>query len=208
MNSSSTLFLTKNSRPHSSTDWVALCRQAVEHLFPYASVFQEETTKFSTPSSYFLEEKGKMFWVEIIAVPFTRTELCDYLAKARQVKQLFPIKIEGILVAPEFDPGVYELLEVVEMSIQCLRYQAAIPLGHRDDSEDFNRKAFLWIEPVRGVSSNLSSSLSCEPPYEETEAELEMPPEPVSSCQRLSREELREFIQFELDAASGKPIDK
>lgn len=208
MNSGSTVFLTRNSRPQVSTDWIALCRQGLEQFFPHASVFNDGIDKFSNPSSYFLEEKGKMRWVEIITVPFTRTELCDYLAKARQVKQMFPLKIEGVLAAPEFDPGVYELLEVVELPVQCLRYQGAIPLGPPEESLDFYRKNFFWMEPLRVMSSDLAPSLSCEPPYEDGEANQEMPPEPVSSCQRLTREELREFIQFELDAASGKLIDK
>lgn len=208
MSQSSTVFLTKNTRPQASTDWIAVCREAVDQFFPAASVFSQGVSKFETSSSYFLEEKGKVRWIDIMTVAFTRTELCDYLAKARQVKQMFPIKMEGVLVAPEFDPGVYELLEVTQMPIQCLRYQSAVPLGPREEPGDFNLKNFFWIEQVRGVLAQQISSLSCEPPYEDPEVGEEMPPEPVSSCQRLTREELREFIQFELDAASGKLIDK
>ena len=204
MNRTPGVFLTQNPLPQPSADLISLCREALTLLFPNTQPVKGPAERLTSPSCYFLREGGKIHWVEIISTPFSRVEICDYLAKARQVRTLFPSGISGILAAPEFEPGVRELLELIEFPIQCLRYREALPLGLREPSQNFLRGPLLWIEPVHTYPSQ-APRLAIEPPYAGEEKIVPLPEsESVALCQRLSREELREFIQLELDAVSGK----
>ena len=196
MNLTPRLFLTKNPQPHTLSELVPLCREAVSHLFPDAVPVDAPGEKLASPTSFFLREASEFFWVEVLARSFTRVEICDYLAKARQIRQFFRSGICGLLLAPEFEPGVKDLLELIEFPIRCLRYQEAVPLGPRDQVHGLLRTAVLWIEAFDSLPSK---HVSFAPPLETEKKEKPSPAEPPSSNQRLNREELREFIQLELD---------
>ena len=206
MNRDHKIFLTKSQRPYRFSEGVLLCREALAHLFPGAHPLTGPCEKLASPSSYFLRDGQESLWVEIVPTPFTRVEICDYLARARQVQPLFPSGITGILVAPEFEPGARELLELIEFPIRCLRYQEATPLGPREEIQDLLRGPLLWIESVLAFSSGPGKPVSESPALREEP--LTPPPETSVPCQRLNREELREFIQLELDAVSGRVIGK
>ena len=98
-------------------------------------------------------------------------------------------------MAPDFESGSRELLELIEFPIRCFRYREAVPLGPAPAG--FPRGPVLWIESVSALTAPIQNIPEEKPLPEFPSVET------VSSCHRLNREELREFIQLELDALSN-----
>lgn len=148
-----------------SEDPSVLVRDFIRGLLPKASFLECPDPALRTPHSFFLREGESLFWAEVAQHPFTREEIPDYLAKARQIQTVFPAGVTGILIAPQFEKGVAELFEWMRLTVRLFCYEA----GKTPE-----------IQTCPGTSP--------EPP----------PP----TWNRLTREELREFIQIELDLLS------
>jgi len=134
----------------------------------------------NTPDTLFLQKKGDLLWVEVLKASFSRHEISDYLTKASRIQSRFPSGISGILIAPDFEAGVQELMELVKFPVRLFKYREEnSPPG----------ESVGWLEEI---------TLHGKP------AESTPPEEPLSLCNRLNREELREFIQLEIDVARGR----
>lgn len=166
------------------TSWSAsevspLIQEAVALVYPRAASSQVTT---DSGTSFYLKEGNQLIWVEISVTPFPKDRLPEYLAMAKQVQAKFPLEIVGILAAPDFETGVRELLELIRIPLHLWRYQ-------RSETPT----AAFWIEELTS------------PPNRGSREPEAVPEEPISEGStpygRLSREELREFIQFELDAS-------
>ena len=129
----------------------------------------------NTPSSIFFEQGETLLWIEVVRVPFSRSEISDFLTKTRQIQSRFSRPLSGILVAPDFETGIQELMELVKIPIRLFKYREEASLEG-------------WLEEIT-VSHNRERQQSEDPP---------------TPHNRLNREELREFIQLEIDDASGK----
>ena len=127
------------------------------------------------PKSIFLQQEDHLLWIEVVKVSFSRREISDFLSKAGQIQSRYTQPIFGILVAPDFETGVQELMGLVKIPIRLFKYREESSLEG-------------WLEEIT-ISHKVE-----EPPPED-------PPTPHN---RLNREELREFIQFEIDDASSK----
>ena len=130
------------------------------------------------PESLFYRQGDQLFWVESTASPFTRQEISDYLSKARQVQARFPVGLSAVIVSPEFEEGIRELLALLRIPIRLFKYRET----------HSSSQAAWWLEEV------LLEKKQTEPTPEE------VPP----VFNRLSREELREFVQLEIDMVRGK----
>ncbi len=202
MNPGGRIFLTNDSHQRLSSESVLHCREALTRLFPKATPVSGPCERLVTPSCYFLRDGETSLWIEMMTSVFTRQEICDYLAKAREIQPFFASGITGVLAAPDFESGSRELLELIEFPIRCFRYREAVPLGPAPAS--FPRGAVLWIESVPALTVPVENFPEKHVPAFEEKPLPEFPAvETVSSCHRLNREELREFIQLELDALSN-----
>ena len=194
------IFLAKDLSPYPSPTLSLLFREAIAFLFPNAVSTDGLGREFSTPHCFCLREGEDFLWFQLALVPFSRSEISDYLAKARQIQMSFPSGIYGILAAPDFEAGVQELLEFVRIPIRLFRYREVISLEIGEPSRSSIHESVLWIEELTPSSSKIS--LPFPPRMDKTtDTLLEESP---SSYNRLNREELGEFIQFELDDASHK----
>lgn len=198
------VFLSNSSNQLSPANASSLFRQAVSLIFPSALPFAGSPDPL-TPSAYsfFLREKEKMIWVEVATVPFTGREVSDYLAKARQIESTCSSEILGILFAPGFEKGIPETMEMIRIPLRLFRYHTGIPL---DACARTNQESALWIEELTPSfrPRPAPSPLSSLPPIPRI-----LPPETApSSRNRLTREELRDFIQLELEMVSCFPPHK
>ncbi len=132
------------------------------------------------PEPLFFRQGEHLIWVERVGGLFSRQAISDYLAKTRQVQARFPQNLSAVIVAPDFEEGVRELLALVRIPIRFFQYS-------QKDSPSLKSG---WLEEVV---------------LREKAVELAREELPLLS-NRLSREELREFIQLEIDLASGKYI--
>lgn len=130
------------------------------------------------PESLFYRQGDQLLWVEWMASPFSRQGISDYLDKARQVQARFPAGLSAVIVAPEFEEDIRELLALVRIPIRLFKYQETFSAS----------QSAWWLEEVHTPKKPV------EPVPEEAP--------PISS--RLSREELREFVQLEIDMVRGK----
>lgn len=196
------IFFSKGSIHRQSSNFPLCFREAIVLLFPTAVPFDWPDRALGPPSSFFLREGENILWVELVSSPFTRNDISDYLAKARQIQSACPSAITGILAAPKFEAGIIELLEFIRIPIRLLRYQEAFPLGSSGRS---NQETALWLEEI--TTDRPSDKIQGLPmPFKEDSVENVSTEPPGTSWNRLSREELREFIQLELDVASRTPV--
>jgi len=191
------IFFSVDSRGQLTGNFQFLLREAVALLFPRAIPFDWPDRGLGPPSSFFLREGDSIFWVEAASGPFTRNHISDYLGKARQIQSVFPLPVTGVLVAPQFEAGIEELLELIRIPIRLFRCQEVFPLAQAGHLE---QESALCLEELTPRPSSARISVA-EPTAGENHA-AEIPAMNSStSWNRLSREELREFIQFELDVA-------
>lgn len=197
------VFFSKETPPRESPHLLSLLHEALSLLFPTAVFFDWPETTPRSPPSLFLRDGENILWAEFVFAPFSRNEISDYLQKARQIQSTAPSGISGILFAPDFEAGVQELLEFIRIPVRLFRYQEGIPLGPLGRSF---QETVLWFQEVTASASDkiiLPVSSAEENFLPEIPAEA-LPP----SSSRLSREELREFIQLELDVAVQESSDR
>lgn len=169
-------------------------------LFPNAVSVEGGREVPMAPDSFLLREKQELFWVHVASRAFSRSGICDYLARARQIQSNTPSSVHCVLMAPDFEPGALELLELAGIPIRFFRYREAVSITKGAQSPKALEEPALFIEELGVALSTaaLSSHATRDP-------KAECPSEFLSSTQtRLSREELREFIQFELDVVGWK----
>ena len=150
--------------------------------------------------SFLLREGENIFWVELISIHFSRREISDYLDKARQIQSAFPSGVLGILAAPDFEPGIREQLDLLRIPVRLFRYQEGMPLGV---SVRAAHESVLWLEEVT-VSRSDRIPPPCFSVNADPAADIPLEENLTSSWNRLSREELREFIQLELEVAGPR----
>ncbi|GEM_PF-2179302 len=171
-----------------------LLKEALPRLFPQAQPLREVDERLGSPYSFFLQEGETLLWVEVAFSPLTRETLTHYLAKAKQVQALFPAaKICGVFAAPDFEAELTQLVEWILIPIRLFRYREVVAL------ENSPAEPALWIEELTVASSKKATPPETPPspgPFQEA-----MPGGLESHWNRLTREELRDFIQFEIDFA-------
>lgn len=177
----------------------ALVREALRHFLPKAAVCEALEEDLKSERSLFMREGKNIYWIEISPLPFTRAEITDYLSRARRIQILFPAALSGVLVAPEFETGVRELLEFIRIPVRLFRCQEALPL---EASLSPSLESILCLQEINPSAAPRAESfyppLANEPPCSEPAVE-----EITISQHRLNREELKEFIQLELDVAGS-----
>lgn len=192
------IFFTGDFRGRLTGNFQFLLREAVSLLFPKAIPFDWPDRGLGPPSSFFLREGDSIFWVEAASGPFTRNHISDYLGKARQIQSVSPLSVTGVLVAPQFEAGIEELLELIRIPIRLFRCQEVFSLAR---SGSLEQESALCLEELTPRPS--SARISVVEPTVNENRPAEIPAMGSSSLwNRLSREELREFIQFELDVAN------
>ena len=194
------VYYSRRSSHCRSAQWASFFREAVRLLFPAARLFDALNASLGSDHSFFLREGENIYWVEVVSVPFSRNEISDYLTKARQIQSSVPSGLSGILAAPHFEAGVQELLELIRIPVRLFRYQETFPLTS-PFGPSVNESA-LWIEeltPSASEKSHTPASASVE-----DSAHVHPSEGTPSKWNRLSREELREFIQLELELASQR----
>ena len=144
-----------------------LFREATGHLFPGARPLDLSDKHLSFDTGFFLTEGENVVWVEIVPGPFSSREITDYLSKVRSLETVFPRGIKAVLLAPDFEKDVQELLTLLRFPVRFLRYE----LG----------AALTDVTPPARIETVLLPG----------------------TRNRLSREELREFIQREIDLGSN-----
>lgn len=193
------IFFCRNLPIRESTELAPFIQEAFLLLFPNAIRYRWPDTGLESSTCFFLREADRLFWVEVATAPFSKGDITDYLAKACKIQSSSPSEVCGLLAAPDFEGGVRELLELVRMPVRFFSYHKAVPLGPLREPIP---SPVLWIRemttcppsPVSPPAGPASSSR-----MEDSSVDL-----PVASWSRLNREELKEFIQFELDAACHK----
>lgn len=153
-------------------DSAILIRDLIRGFLPKSVFLECPDALLRSPHSFFLREGENFFWLEAVRELFTRESLPDYLAKARRVQAIFPAGVTGILLAPQFEAGVPELFEWMRFSVRLFRYKACEtpePGFHIEE-----------CRPNPHSSDTASAGTS-------------------TTWNRLTREELREFIDLELD---------
>ena len=193
------VFYSKGSLHHKPASLLPLFREAVALLLPNTISIDWPDASLKSPQSFLLREGENVFWVEVTSSLFTRNEITDYLDRARKIQSVTPLNLCGILAAPDFETGIRELLELIRIPVRLFRYREAVPLGVPPSFQE----PVLCIEEI----SVFSEKPSVYPP------QAEIPIEPLSvgpgsPRSRLGREELREFIQLELDMASRLAVHK
>ena len=178
---------------------LAYFQEAALRLFPDARPAEFPDPSLKSSHSFVFRQGENLFWFEVASETFTRDEIPDFLGKARRLEAAFPGKADVLLAAPRYEEGVRELLGFVRVPIQIFRFGFG-----ESDSE-----TALWLEELTPASSLPPSSF--RRPHPDGEIPPAISPEPSGasvaqelSWSRLSREELREFIQLEIDAASYK----
>lgn len=111
---------------HPPPNLLRLCRETLLSVLRDAVPAEEGPPDLTTPACYFLRQGKELLWVEIVTFPFSRQEISDYLAKALQIHSRLPlIPMSGVLMAPEFEEGVWRLLQFVRIPIRIFRYREA-----------------------------------------------------------------------------------
>lgn len=157
-------------------------REALALLFPNAVPADAPSENLKTAHSFFLRDGETLFWVELAAARFSREGISDYLSKVHQIEAASASRVCGILGAPDFEPGVQELLELIRIPVRLFHY----------------REAILWIEELTS-----RSVMERNPPFPPLHPGVAVRPPAAyrtRAWNRLSREELREFVQLELDS--------
>ena len=166
------------------TDLLGLFQEGVQRLFPAAKPLEGPGGNLSSDHTFFLSEGANVIWVEITLRPFSNQDIPDYLSKARKIQEVFPRGMKGLLAAPGFEEGVQGLLGLLRMTVQFLHYESGTA---------------MWIRDITPAPFEISPTEAS--PYAPAPRAL---PEAVPfAWNRLSREELREFIQLEIDAAGN-----
>lgn len=198
------IFFSDTSPSGNSTNLVPLLREAMGFLFPNAVPFDWPDGSLKSDHSLFFRNTEGIVWLEFVTVPFSRNEITNYLAKARQIQSLCSSGIAGVLAAPDFEAGVRELLELIRIPTRFLHYQEIAPLGRLGRSP---HESALWIQEL--TTSHSPESAAALPTLQNENPQVDvLPPSLRPSWNRLSREELREFIQLELDLAGRVPTHK
>ncbi len=166
----------------------ALLQEATVRLFPRARPLDVGDECLKSPHSLFFRDGNYLLWIELALVPFSREEIPNYLGKASRIQSLFPLEMIAILAAPHFESGVKELLELTRLSIRLFRYQVGTS----------GLETALWVE-------EMTRCIPQPPPRSPEGSSGSWPAScPEVSWSRLSREELSEFIQLELDACQDR----
>jgi len=197
------IFLSKNGSESNLAEFSRLWRETLVTVFPGLRFMERVGGGLDRPNSFFLDRGEEVLWVEVASVPFLRNEVCHYVARAREVQSRFQSGVSGVLMAPDFEPGVRELLELAGLPIRFFRYHQAVSLVSGAARPGSSHEQALWIEELNVSTGSGSATPNPPPNLEKQEAPL-VEDGLRSSNVRLMREELREFIQLELDVASRK----
>lgn len=169
-----------------------LFRQAVSGLFPRAVFVDWPDPRLGSARSFLLREGEQILWIDWAQVSFSRDQIPDYLARTQEINLIFRSPLQGVLIAPDFEAGVPEMLGLIRMPIRLFRFREGRPL-------DADRPAVQFEEidsaPREGTPRPLLRRT------ERSGAKMSSSGGPPAPWHRLSREELREFIQLELDFA-------
>lgn len=187
----SKIFVTESGKGADAASTLQLIREGVLRLFPGVLAKTPVQPEGGSSQTFFLRDGGNLLWAEIVLAPFVREEIPNYLAKASRLERLFSNGIQGILAAPEFEAGIPELMEFIRIPVRLFRYHVGL------DQKD----SLLCLEE-KTVSRPASAPTPGDPAIP-TELR-EVRPAAELSWNRLNREELREFIQLDLDAAGYK----
>lgn len=209
---SARIFVSRQAVIQESSNVLFLLREAMPLLFPGAVLVEGPEIPLKTPHSFFLRQGETLLWAEVFFHPFMRTEICDYLARMKQIQGAFPSGVCGILTAPSFEEGVREMLEFSRLPARIFRYHEIISLesGETAPSPNLFHESSLWIEEISWAHPKKNFHV-IEPPQDERGKEEEQEEPAVDTglvphWNRLSREELREFVQLELDWVSQDRI--
>lgn len=190
----SRIFFSRSPSSKEGQKLFPLLKEALLRLFPNASLLSGGGERLGTPYSFFLQEGTSLLWVEVAFHLLTRETLTPYLTQAKQAQDLFPAaKLSGVWMAPDFDPEIAPLLEWVLIPIRLFRYREVVSL------EASPAEPVLWIEEASLAS--LRRAPAIEPPFAADSFEESLPTKLRDHWDRLTREELRNFIQFEIDFA-------
>lgn len=174
----------------------SLFQEAVRELFPEAQNTEIADENLKSDHSFFFRAASALVWVEVSRENFSRDAIPDYLGRARRLEAYFQSNFCAFLAAPQFETGVRELLEFIRLPVRIFRYQVG----------KCGQESALWLEEISSTpvvspmpGAPLPEPLASEVPSDEWQAsKLEL------GWNRLTREELREFIQLELDTAADK----
>lgn len=177
-----------------NTIYLPSFRQAVSGLFPRAVFVDWPDPRFASSHSFLLREGEQILWIDWVQSSFSRDQIPDYLARTREINLIFRSPLQGVLIAPNFEAGVPEMLGLIRMPVRLFRFR-------EDRSLKADRPA-MWFEEIDSTPRERTPRPSLR--------RTEHPGVKMSSSggspspapwHRLSREELREFIQLELDFA-------
>lgn len=143
---------------------ILFVRDTIGKMFPRAVIFEGVPGELKSPYSLFFRDGETLIWAEVKLEPFRKDQISDYLFKAQKIQTFSRSEIQGILVAPQFEAGVHELLHLIRFPVRIFRYRGALSLAENGDRYGAPEKI-------------------------------------IHASNRLSREELREFIQLELEVA-------
>lgn len=194
------VFLSKSDSNYKFPDALAFFQEAAIRLFPNARPAEFPDPSLKSSHSFIFREGENLFWFEIAPETFTREQIPDFLGKARRFEAAYPGKADVLLAAPCYEEGVRELLDFVRVPIRIFRFR----FGSADS------ETALWLEEL--TPTGLVPGTSSRRSYSDEETLPAVSAEPSSGdsvaqellWNRLSREELREFIQLEIDAAFYK----
>ena len=196
-------FYYSTGRPKDPGRYLSFVREALFLFFPLAVPHEVLKADFKSDGTFFLKEGKKIYWIEIVPAPFTRNEITDYLARARQTQSLFPTGLAGVLAAPEFESGVKELLEFIRIPMRLFRCQEGLPLR---PSFSCAPESVLCLQEITAPPPDTAGARL---PFMEEVPGPEREGEGMTAAQnRLSREELKEFIQLELEMAGASRLEK
>ena len=187
----SKIFVTESGIGPDPVSTLQLIREGILRLFPGAPAQTPPGPEADSLQTFFFREGGNLFWTEIVLAPFVREEIPNYLAQASRLERLYSNGIQGILVASEFGAGIPELMEFIRIPVRLFQYHTGL------DQKD----SLLWLEEKtvsRPALAPLPGIQTVPPEVREEKPAAEL------SWNRLNREELREFIQLDLDAAGYK----
>ena len=173
-------------------------------LWPEARPAEEIAFDFPSPNSYFLKRGEDFLWVEIFSSAFSLGDLAGYLKKSEEITKELASKVCGFLVAPDFETDLEEISRQLRMPIRAFRYGKAVSLEAAPLNVSSAKSFSLWLEEVTPFlgPEDFSQKGFQEEKYSSSASYEEI----IPAWSPLSREELKEFIQLEIDAASFKPV--
>lgn len=169
-----------------------LLRQAVSGLFPRAVFVDWPDPRFASSHSFLLREGEQILWIDWAQGSFSRDQIPDYLARTREINLFFRSPLQGVLIAPDFEAGVPEMLGLIRTPVRLFRFREGRPL-----EADRPAMGFEEIDSMHRQGTPRPSLRHTE----HSGAKMSSSGGPPASWHRLNREELREFIQLELDFA-------